>query len=303
MVDLPQGTRLAILIDAENISPTVIKQVLLRLQSYKGLLLKRAYGDWSKPHLNRWKPLLIDWGIQAVHSPTYTVGKNSADMALTIDAIDLLSQQVNWFCIVSNDSDFTPLAHRLNVAGARVVGFGTRKASRAFENACHRFIVIDDAPESIDTVSAPVPAANGAGSIATTISATETLAPEILTEALTETLAPGTLPSASIPLAPAQTQRQTQKLEQKPEPIIPRDKLGEVLQRIFCSLSADNSWLALNALHSQVQKRYPKFSCKQVGYSGLVKMVEGVGRFEIRQRQPDAQQPDRKIIEIRLKAV
>jgi hypothetical protein len=335
MVNLPQGTRLAVLIDAENISSTTIKQVLLRLQSYKGLILKRAYGDWSKSQLNGWKPLLLDWGIQPVHAPTYVAGKNSADMALTIDAMDLLHQQVNWFCIVSNDSDFTPLAHRLNSAGAKVVGFGTRQASRAFENACHRFIVIDDAPEPIDTVSSLIPEANNLAttSIATSVlpienSPVEKLPSDNLSIPLTEASSVAQAQTAQKQAAKEQvaqkqttqttqkqttqttqkqttqtTQKQTTQTTQKQttQSKISRDKLGETLQKIFCKASANNNWLNLKTLHSQLQKQYPNFSCKQVGYSGLIKMIEGAGRFEIRQRQPNAQQPNQKIVEIRLK--
>jgi hypothetical protein len=138
----PKETRLAILIDAENMSAAWVRPVLSRLQSPKVLTLKRAYGDWSKPQLNGWKAVLSEWGIRPVHAPTYVAGKNSADMMLTIDAIDLLHRQVSWFCIISNDSDFTPLVHHLTGAGAKVVGFGSYQVSQAFANACHKFVYL-----------------------------------------------------------------------------------------------------------------------------------------------------------------
>ncbi|NJO78093.1 MAG: NYN domain-containing protein [Cyanobacteria bacterium RM1_2_2] len=142
MVTLPKETRLAILIDAENMSAAWVGPVLGRLQSPKVLTLKRAYGDWSKAQLNGWKPVLSEYGIHPVHAPTYVAGKNSADMMLTIDAITLLHQQITWFCIVSNDSDFTPLVHHLTGAGAKVVGFGSHQVSQAFAKACHKFVYL-----------------------------------------------------------------------------------------------------------------------------------------------------------------
>lgn len=142
MVTLPKETRLAILIDAENLSAAWVRPVLARLQSPRVLILKRAYGDWSKPQLSSWKPVLTEYGIHPIHAPTYVAGKNSADILLTIDAIDLLHQQVNWFCIISNDSDFTPLVHRLTGAGAKVVGFGSHQVSQVFANACHKFVYL-----------------------------------------------------------------------------------------------------------------------------------------------------------------
>lgn len=142
MVTPPKETRLAILIDAENMSAAWVSPVLSRLQSSKVLTLKRAYGDWSKSHLSGWKPVLLEYGIHPVHAPTYVAGKNSADIVLTIDAINLLHQQITWFCIISNDSDFTPLVHHLTGSGAKVVGFGSHQVSQAFANACHKFVYL-----------------------------------------------------------------------------------------------------------------------------------------------------------------
>ena len=144
MADFAQTPRLAILFDAENVSSTVVSPLLSRLQTHRFVTLKRAYGDWGNLH-GGWRTVLLDYGIQAIHTPNYAVGKNSADILLTIDAMDLLHQQVSWFCIVSNDSDFTPLVQRLIGGGARVIGFGSRRAAQSFINACHRFIVLEEA--------------------------------------------------------------------------------------------------------------------------------------------------------------
>jgi len=143
MADFAQTPRLAILFDAENVSSAIVGPMLGRLRLSRFVTLKRAYGDWSRLQ-NSWKTVSLDYGIQAVHTPNYSTGKNSADILLTIDAMDLLHQQVKWFCIVTNDSDFTPLVHRLIGGGARVVGFGSHKASQSFISACHKYIVLSE---------------------------------------------------------------------------------------------------------------------------------------------------------------
>jgi uncharacterized protein (TIGR00288 family) len=278
MVDLPRETRLAILIDAENISPALVKQVLLRLKSYKVLTLKRAYGDWSKSHLNSWKSVLTTWGIHPVQAPTYSVGKNSADMTLAIDAMHLLYQQkFTWFCLISHDSDFTPLVHRLTESGAKVVGFGSNKVSQAFANACDKFISLDCA--TLDDLSstkvAPV------SPIITPPPATPTL--QVVPENPVQSIAPDAAKSAT-----------------PPRPTIAKEQLSRVLQDIFRSLSTRNNWVNLNQIHTQLQKRYSGFSCKQFGYSSLIKLIESVKLFELRQ-QSDPAQPNRVVVEIRLK--
>ncbi len=133
--------RLAILFDAENVSSAIVSPLLRRLRTHRFITVKRAYGDWSQ--LQGWKSVSLSHGIQAIHTPHYVSGKNAADMLMTIDAVDLLHQQVRWFCIVTNDSDFTPLVHRLIGGGARVVGFGSRKAAQSFISACHKYIVLE----------------------------------------------------------------------------------------------------------------------------------------------------------------
>ncbi|MBW4464284.1 MAG: NYN domain-containing protein [Pegethrix bostrychoides GSE-TBD4-15B] len=143
MADFAATPRLAILFDAENVSAAIAGPMLSRLQLSRFVTIKRAYADWSRLQ-NGWKSVLVNYGIHAVHTPNYSAGKNSADILLTIDAMDLLHQQVSWFCIVTNDGDFTPLVHRLIGGGARVVGFGSRRAALSFISACHKYIVLEE---------------------------------------------------------------------------------------------------------------------------------------------------------------
>ena len=154
------STRLAVLIDADNTSPKLIKEMFEELASYGTITVKRAYGDWTNPHLNGWREVLLGNAISPQQQFAYTSGKNATDSALIIDAMDLLySGHVEGFAIVSSDSDFTPLATRLRESGKRVIGVGQRKTPKAFVEACERFVFLEVlAREGVATAQAMEPA-------------------------------------------------------------------------------------------------------------------------------------------------
>ncbi|MEO7352686.1 MAG: NYN domain-containing protein [Marmoricola sp.] len=146
-------SRLAVLIDADNISPKVAKDVFEELAGYGTLTVKRAYGDWTTSQLNGWKEQLHSYAIAPMQQFAYTVGKNSTDSALIIDAMDLLyAGHLDGFVIVSSDSDFTRLATRLRESGMTVYGLGAKKTPRAFRDACDKFTFLEvlraEAPEA-----------------------------------------------------------------------------------------------------------------------------------------------------------
>ncbi len=138
------NSRLAVLIDADNTSPKLIKEMFEELAGYGTITVKRAYGDWTNQHLTGWKEHLLANAISPQQQFAYTTGKNATDSALIIDAMDLLySGNVEGFAIVSSDSDFTPLATRLRESGKRVIGVGQRKTPKAFVEACERFVFLE----------------------------------------------------------------------------------------------------------------------------------------------------------------
>jgi uncharacterized protein (TIGR00288 family) len=149
------NSRIAVLIDADNTSSKLIKEMLEELAGYGTLTVKRAYGDWTNPHLTGWRERLLANAISPQQQFAYTKEKNATDSALIIDAMDLLySGNVDGFALVSSDSDFTPLAMRLREAGKRVIGVGQRKTPKAFVEACEKFVFLevlqqaDSAPDS-----------------------------------------------------------------------------------------------------------------------------------------------------------
>jgi uncharacterized LabA/DUF88 family protein len=135
---------IALLIDADNASHAGIDPVLTVLAELGQVNIRRAYGNWAKPALSNWNKITHRFGLQPVQQFDLTKGKNATDMAMTIDAIDLLYDgKVDGFGIMSSDSDFTPLVTRLRQDGLIVYGFGSAKAPEAFKTACTRYIDVD----------------------------------------------------------------------------------------------------------------------------------------------------------------
>lgn len=132
--------KIAVLIDADNVSEKYIRYIFDEISNHGTPTYKRIYGDWTKPQLGSWKTVLLNYSITPIQQYSYTTGKNSTDAALIIDAMDILySKNVDAFCIVSSDSDFTKLAARLREAGMYVVGMGEKKTPKPFIAACEMF--------------------------------------------------------------------------------------------------------------------------------------------------------------------
>ena len=154
--------RIALLIDAENVSSKYIRYILDELATHGTPTYKRIYGDWTKPQSNAWKEQLLEYSISPIQQYSYTTGKNASDSALIIDAMDILySNNVDGFCIVSSDSDFTRLSSRLREAGMFVLGMGEKKTPRAFIVSCEQFKYLESlsasaiVPLTSETSAAP----------------------------------------------------------------------------------------------------------------------------------------------------
>lgn len=148
--------RLAVLIDADNVPYNHIKEMLDEVAKYGNPTIKRIYADWTRPTASGWKTVLLENAITPIQQYSYTSGKNSSDSALIIDAMDLLySKNVNGFCIVSSDSDFTRLATRLREAGMLVIGIGEKKTPKPFITACDKFIYLEILKKKPEPVHLP----------------------------------------------------------------------------------------------------------------------------------------------------
>lgn len=140
-----QTPLLAVLIDADNSSPRWAEAIFDEIASLGEASVRRIYGDFSRGQMAGWNERLPSMALIPHHQPAYTVGKNSSDIALVIDAMDLLhSGRFDGFVLVSSDSDFTRLASRIREQGLDVYGIGERKTPDAFKKACKRFIFIEN---------------------------------------------------------------------------------------------------------------------------------------------------------------
>ena len=139
--------RIALLIDADNAPASKIEVVLAELARHGIANVRRAYGNWKSPTLQKWEAALHPNAIQPIQQFALSTGKNASDMAMVVDAMDLLhSGRFDAFAIVSSDADFTPLAMRLRAQNMRVFGFGEKKTPEPFVNACSTFLYIDEKP-------------------------------------------------------------------------------------------------------------------------------------------------------------
>ena len=143
-MEIKKDLKLAVLIDADNVPYANVKEMFEEIAKYGTPTFKRIYADWTKPTVSGWKNVLLENAITPVQQYSYTSGKNSSDSALIIDAMDILyTGNVDGFCIVSSDSDFTRLATRLREAGMKVIGIGEKKTLTPFITACDKFIYIE----------------------------------------------------------------------------------------------------------------------------------------------------------------
>ncbi|MFO7736495.1 MAG: NYN domain-containing protein [bacterium] len=145
MEDSKQQRKMAMMIDGDNAQPSMLDKIIAEAAKYGTLTIKRIFGDWTTQRMSGWKNKLNHHAVQPVQQFMYTVGKNATDSAMIIDAMDILhGGQVDAFCIVSSDSDYTRLATRIREAGIFVMGVGEQKTPKPFVNACNLFIYTEN---------------------------------------------------------------------------------------------------------------------------------------------------------------
>ncbi len=248
--------RIALLIDADNVSHGKIAAMLAELSKYGVANIRRAYGDWASPGLKGWTARLHKHAIRPVQQFSYSKGKNATDMALVIDAMELLyTQKLDAFCIASSDADFTPLVMQLRANGHEVYGFGERKTPEPFVNACSTFLYLD----SLGEEAPPAPAAAAAA-------------------------APAERP-ARIAARPAGNPAgdPAAQADPKPEPKPPLSQdafLVSVLRGAVEATAGDDGWANLAAAGSAAKRQAP-IDPRNYGKKNFPKLFEAVGLFDI----------------------
>ena len=262
-----EDLKLAVLIDADNISPKYVKVIMDEAASFGVATCKRIYGDWSDVRLKSWKDTLLNNSIIPVQQYSYTTGKNATDSAMIIDAMDILySGKVEGFCLVSSDSDFTRLASRLREGGMTVIGMGEKKTPKPFIAACNMFRYLDVLAAQPEAEPQPEPEAEPAPA------AEEKTAPEKGKE--------------KEKAKPAKAKAARKKAAQ-PEPPAPQEDpeltaMRGAIKAIVAEQSDEDGWLAVSMIGNLLVKRYPDFDVRNFGFSKLTPFVLSLGIFEVR---------------------
>jgi len=144
--------KIALFIDADNAPASKFEDVLSEVANHGVVTIRKAYGNWKSPTLKAWEELLHEYAIQPIQQYDLTKGKNASDIAMVIDAMDVMyTKQIDVMCFVSSDSDFTPMVTRALAEGKVVLGFGERKTPSPFVNACSKFLFLDQEKEETKT--------------------------------------------------------------------------------------------------------------------------------------------------------
>lgn len=240
-----RAPRLAVLIDAENASPKIAEALFTEIATLGEASARRIYGDFASAQIQGWTRVLARFAIQPQQNFANTKGKNSGDIALVIDGMDLLhSGRFDGFCLVSSDADFTRLASRIREEGVDVYGFGERKTPESFRQACTRFIYTENlsAPAaSADDDEAP--AASGASGR-------------------------GRKP-APAGATPAPGKR-------------PPSEAARLIATVIADMDEDGAgWVNAGGIANRLRNAYPDFDQRSYGYAKLSDLIRATGRFEV----------------------
>lgn len=154
--------KIALLIDAENTSVKYLDSIFMELRNYGTVTYKRMYGDFTSKTLSEWNHRALSYAVVPIQQPRYSTAKNAADIMLVIDAMDIMyAKNVDIFCIVSSDSDFTRLVNRLCDGGMEVIGMGKSDASKTLKAACTIFKNLEIIYGDSDDISDSEPKSSG----------------------------------------------------------------------------------------------------------------------------------------------
>ena len=257
---IPQP-RIALLIDADNAPADKVDEILTELSTLGEISIRRIYGNWTKPHLSGWQSKLLDYALRPMQQFDYAKGKNATDMAMTVDAMELLyTEHPNAFGIVSSDADFTPLVMHLRGKGAQVYGFGAVQTPKAFVNACSRFLYLEslggpqEEVSTVDSSAIDLKAAFVELQVTTDIKNTE---------------------ANVVSAAPAiKNEVSTQRLRQD-------TRLMNLLRSAVRALQDDDGWVMVSALRTQIGNK-ASFDPRNYGYASLKKLLIATDEFDFR---------------------
>ena len=262
--------RIALLIDADNAPAEMIDEILTELSTFGLINIRRAYGNWTKAGLHGWQSKLLEYAVRPMQQFDYSKGKNATDMAMTVDAMELLyTEKPDAFGIVSSDADFTPLVMHLRAKGAAVYGFGAEQTPKAFVNACSRFLYFDALKELGDGIVSrserrelEEDAGDALPQSSASLVAAVTAVPAILEKA----------PSSAEPATPAPVP--TTLLRQNTQ-------LLAMLRDAVKATQDEAGWALVGKLGTHIGNKL-SFDARNYGYPSLSKLLAAIQAFEFR---------------------
>lgn len=250
--------RIALLIDADNAPAEKLDEILTELSTLGVINIRRAYGNWTKAGLQGWQSRLLEFALRPMQQFDYSKRKNATDMAMTVDAMELLyTERPDAFGIVSSDADFTPLVMHLRAKGAAVYGFGAQQTPLPFVNACSRFLYLEALGQ--------VPIEHGAGE-----EPGEASAPAAV-PAIPPLIVPG---EAAPPARPATLRVPSQQLRQDRQ-------LLALLRDAVNATQDEQGWARVGAVGTQIGNK-ASFDARNYGYASLTKLLAATQAFEMR---------------------
>ncbi|GIK64874.1 MAG: hypothetical protein BroJett018_26680 [Chloroflexota bacterium] len=285
--------RLALLIDADNAQASLIPQIMAEVGKQWDIIIRRAYGNWTTPQLGNWKSVINTYALSAEHQFSSTPGKNSTDIALTIDAMDIMyGDTVDGICIVSSDSDYAGLAKRIRENNLFVMGIGRSTTPEAFRNACDRFI-------TTESLSSPSEGGKRVGIPPffpiTTRSATEpkqkkpTTVSNQTVESTTDAKKKKATPvptGTTKPATPTKQKKAAAAAKSTPKPVSepkkttsPPAKLKGLIQDAFAVAAQEDGWAHLGPMGTALQKLNPGFDPHTYGHKQLSQLFEAFPDF------------------------
>lgn len=252
-----RALRIALLIDADNAPADLIDEILTELSTLGVINIRRAYGNWTKPGLSGWQRRLLEFAIRPMQQFDYSKGKNASDMAMTVDAMELLyTERPDAYGIVSSDADFTPLVMHLRAKGAAVYGFGAERTPKPFVNACSRFLYLEALAEGSTEPDADT---GGVPSVA---------APDAERAASGEVPAPAPLRGGHRVRVPTSQLRQD-------------TTLMNLLRDAVSATQDESGWAKVGAVGTQISNK-ASFDARNYGYASLSKLLAAIEDFEFR---------------------
>ncbi|HEY0297717.1 MAG TPA: NYN domain-containing protein [Arachidicoccus sp.] len=247
---------IAVLIDGDNAQAKLIKEIIEEVSIYGKATVRRIYGDWTMPQMNGWKDTINQYSINPIQKFSYTTGKNSTDSSLIIDAMDILyAGNIEGFCIVSSDSDYTGLAKRIREEGLFVMGIGRRSTPIAFVNSCEIFTF------------------------------TENLLPEVAEEdkktrpKKVKAVIRNTPQTTALNKDPQVEEAKTPKSRERPD-ILPKIDL-HLIDKAFDISANENDEAYVSHVGLNLRKIDPSFDPRTYGYKTLTKLFETIGKYQI----------------------